>query len=395
MFCRCSRSRRCASPGSKSMAGFSVSSAESARWRLTQPSLPGSDAGAGPEDFAGGHELVQHGRLVVGNPAGQDQRLPGGGRNGHAGELVDGRDDAVQAAQRGLPAAAGRSHVLPGGKEPAVGGGVHGFHFGAERCERTAAQFAEHLGVAPFAHGGRRQKGRQSGRRSYGQGGRDGRGAGFLDAGSLVGRRTARRGCRWRGVRPELAFHHAAVRGQPLQRRADDGDAESQPRRGLGGGEGPVRAGVARDEVAERVRDRFDEGQRHAHGQRHAEGIAEPGGVLDRRKALGTADVDLDGPVGPLQGGEVGGGVGVRRLRMTAFAAGASTAAAATGRLDGLSRGGFGGLTLRRGRRRLQPGGDFLRRERTQEPQEVRDALHARAPCGPVPGAAVHARWRR
>ncbi len=68
--------------------------------------VAGQRAGAGPEDFAGRHELVQHGGLVVGDPAGQDQRFPGGGRNGHAGQLVDGRDDAVQPAQRGLPAAA-------------------------------------------------------------------------------------------------------------------------------------------------------------------------------------------------------------------------------------------------------------------------------------------------
>ena len=66
-----------------------------------------------------------------------------------------------------------------------------------------------------------------------------------------------------------------------------------------------MRAGIARDEVAERIRDRFDEGQRHAHGQRDAEGIPQPGGVLDRRVAFGAADVDLERAVGPLQGSEV------------------------------------------------------------------------------------------
>ena len=62
-------------------------------------------AGAGPEDLPGSHEFVQHGRLVVGHPARQDQRFPRRRRNGHAGELVDGGDDAVQPAQRRLAAA--------------------------------------------------------------------------------------------------------------------------------------------------------------------------------------------------------------------------------------------------------------------------------------------------
>ena len=177
-------------------------------------------------------------------------------------------------------------------------------------------------------------------------------------------------------MRAELAFHHAAVRGEPLQRRADDGDAESQPGRGLGGGERPVRAGVAGDEVAERVRDRLDEGQRHAHGQRDAEGIAQPGGVLHRGEAFDAADVDLDGAVGPLQGGEVGGGVGRRSpgfrrrrtgpaLRQLARRLRRSSAAASRQPRRRAAR----------GRHRLQPGGDFLRRERTQQAQQVRDAL--------------------
>ena len=183
-------------------------------------------------------------------------------------------------------------------------------------------------------------------------------------------------------MRAELAFHHAAVRGKPLQRCADDGDAESQPRRGLGGGEGPVRAGVARDKVTERVRDRFDEGQRHTHGQRHAQGIPEPGGVLDGRKTFGTADVDLDRPVGPQQDGEVGSSVGSRRK------------GGCVRRRDygGFNRGDSFGRPTRRGgvgapnrgpspRRRLQAGGDFLRRERTKKPQEVRDALQPARPA--------------
>ncbi len=108
----------------------------------------------------------------------------------------------------------------------------------------------------------------------------------------------------------ELAFHDAAVRGEPLQRGADDGDAESQPGGRLGGGEGPVGAGVARNEVAQRISDRLDEGQRHPHRQRDAEGVAQAGGVLHCGVALGAADVDLDGAVGAVERYEVRGGIG-------------------------------------------------------------------------------------
>ncbi|MCY1222260.1 hypothetical protein D9M72_343480 [compost metagenome] len=105
------------------------------------------------------------------------------------------------------------------------------------------------------------------------------------------------------GVRAELAFHHAAVRGEPFERGADDGDAESQPGRGFRCGEGPVGAGVAGDEVAQGVGDRFDERQRHPHGQGHPDGVPQAGSVLHGRKALDAADIHPECAVGPLQGG--------------------------------------------------------------------------------------------
>ena len=52
---------------------------------------------------------------------------------------------------------------------------------------------------------------------------------------------------------PELAVHDPAGRRQPGQRAVDDGDAEAEPAGDVGGVERAVRAGVARDEVAERV----------------------------------------------------------------------------------------------------------------------------------------------
>jgi hypothetical protein len=39
--------------------------------------VSGEGTRSGPENLAGGHEFVEHGGLVVGHPAGQDQGLPG------------------------------------------------------------------------------------------------------------------------------------------------------------------------------------------------------------------------------------------------------------------------------------------------------------------------------
>ena len=117
--------------------------------------IAGEGAGPGPEDLSGGHEFVQHGGLVVRNPARQHQRLPRRSGNRHAGQLVDCGDNSIQTAQGRLPAAgAGDADVLPGGEETPVGGGVHRFHLGAQCGQRTTPELPEHFGVAPLAGGG-------------------------------------------------------------------------------------------------------------------------------------------------------------------------------------------------------------------------------------------------
>ncbi len=151
------------------------------------------------------------------------------------------------------------------------------------------------------------------------------------------------RGRRW----PELAFHHPAVRGKPLQGGHDDGDTQSQPRGGFRRGEGPVGAGITSHQVAEGVRHRFNEGQGNAHGQRHPKGVAEPGGVFHRSDALGAGDVDAQRPVGRDQCVDV---------------------------VDGAS--GFLGSL-----------GDLGGGERAEQPEQVRDSLQP--PHFPVGGQAL------
>ncbi len=251
-------------------------------------------AGPGPEDLTGGHELIQHGGLVVGHPACQDQRLPGRSRYRHAGKLVDRGDNTVQPAEGGLPAPGARgADMLPGRQEAPIRGGVHRLHFRAQYCQRTTAELAEHVSVAPFAGGGLLFP---------------------VDPGLLFvlpGGRHFRRG----SVGPELAFHHTAVRGEPLQRSAHHCDAKPQPGRGFRRGEGPVCAGVPGNEVAQGVCHGFDEGKGNAHGQRNADGVTQPGGILDGGIVLGPADVDFDGTVGTQQCGQVRRGQGGVDLR--------------------------------------------------------------------------------
>ena len=60
-------------------------------------------------------------------------------------------------------------------------------------------------------------------------------------------------------------------------------------------------AGVAADQVAERVGHRLEEGLRDADRQRAAQGVTQPPGVLDRGPALLTGDAHPDQPAGPLE----------------------------------------------------------------------------------------------
>ncbi len=60
---------------------------------------PGQRAVAGPEQLAGGGELVEHRGCVVDHPRRQHQRLQRAGGYGAAGELLDHGDHAVDAAQ--------------------------------------------------------------------------------------------------------------------------------------------------------------------------------------------------------------------------------------------------------------------------------------------------------
>ena len=115
----------------------------SARCRLTQPSLPGS--GAWPAQITS-PLLVSSSRiarLVVADPARQDERLQGARRHRAARELVDRRHHAVDAAELAADA-------LPRRQEPGQRLVRDRLDLLAQPGQRPPAELAQHLGVAPL-----------------------------------------------------------------------------------------------------------------------------------------------------------------------------------------------------------------------------------------------------
>ncbi len=107
---------------------------------------------------------------------------------------------------------------------------------------------------------------------------------------------------------PELALEDAAVPRElgeggehgRLARRVAAGDVDR--------GERPVGAGVARDDLAQRVGLALEEGPGEALRRGDAERVAQPAGVLGRGPPLLAGHVDPDRPPLPLELGEPGPG---------------------------------------------------------------------------------------
>ena len=142
---------------------------------------------------------------------------------------------------------------LPGRQEPGQGLRVDRLDLLAQPGQGAAPQAAQHLGVAPL-----------------------GLGAG----------------------RAELAVEHPALAAEPLQGVPDHGGPQRQVGGEVGDGERAVGAGVAGDQVAERVVDRLGEhvGDAGRHG--HAERVAQPADVLDGGPALLAGHPDQGGAAG-------------------------------------------------------------------------------------------------
>ena len=167
------------------------------------------------------------------------------------------------------------------------------------------------------------------------------------------------------GLAPGRNSPSTTRRSAASRRSVSSTTAMPRPSRvgGVGGGERAVGAGVAADEVAERVGDRLDEGDGHADRQRHAEGVAQPGGVLDDGPALDAGDRDARG----------------RGWRAASSVEAHASAVART-----------------RTRSDSQPrSASSSSGQRAEQPQQVDDALGVRAPGGPGRGAAARARSAR
>ena len=196
----------------------------------------GERAAPGPADLARRGELVEQRRGVPGQPRGQDQRLQRARRQRRPGELLDDpRTSSAPGARRIRPRRSRRGglHALPGRQEPAQRALLDGLDLGPQPGQRGPPQAPQHLGVAvlgltwPPAPRHRRA-GRSSPRTS----------------------------------RPDA--------DQPVEHPRDHGDPEPEPGGRLRRRERPVRAGVAEQQVAQRIGHRLGERLGHADGQRGA-----------------------------------------------------------------------------------------------------------------------------
>ncbi len=151
-----SSSARCIGVSARSSSGSgSIRSATSVGATASQPSPPASVPQPGPGHLAGAGQLVEQGRLVAGQPDGQDQRLPGARRDRRPGELLDHPEDVVGA--RRAPAAP--ADPVPGRQEASEGRRLDRLDLRAQPRERAPPDPPQHLGVAEVdatcGHGGR------------------------------------------------------------------------------------------------------------------------------------------------------------------------------------------------------------------------------------------------
>ena len=159
-------------------------------------------ARAHPHDLAGRAQRVEIGGPVLGQARRQHVGLEHRRRDRRARQHAEHVDDAVDAAPV-------RADAVPRRQEAGERAAVDGLDLLAQRRERAAAQLAQHVVVAPLA----------------------------LDA-----------------VGPELAAHDAAVGFERFERRQHPVGADAEVRGHVRGEERAVGAGVAGDEVEQRMR---------------------------------------------------------------------------------------------------------------------------------------------
>ena len=181
---------------------------------------------AAPEHLAGADQLVEQGGGVVGDPR--------WAARGSRGRWPAATAPPSCSTARTSPSRPRRPPPTPchGRQEPGQLDGGDRLDLGPQRGQRAAPQHAQHLGVAVVEA--------------------------VRPAAVLGGQ--------------QLALDDAAGGDQPAQGVEGDGRAEPHHAATVGGGERPVGAGVAGDEVAERVGHRLEEGLRDPDRQRAARG---------------------------------------------------------------------------------------------------------------------------
>ena len=153
-----------------------------------------------------------------------------------------------------VEAAARDGNPVPAGQQPDEGVLFGGYHLPAQAGERLAAHLLQHVGVAPFAV---------------------------------------------HALGAELAFEQFSIGMKAAEHRFDLRGRQAEARRGVGGGEGPVRARITAEQFEQRAVGGLEKHAGKAGRQRHAHGIAIARGVLHGDEARLTGYAYADARAGP------------------------------------------------------------------------------------------------
>ena len=198
---------------------------------------------ADPYDIARGAQRVEVRGRVPAQPRREHVGLERRRDDRRALQLPEHFDQTVDAVARpGVDA-------VPCQREPRVRIGLDGLDLAAQRCERSPPQLAQHVDVTPLA----------------------------LDA-----------------VGPELTADDSSLGLEGGERGHDALDGGSEPGRGRSSEERPVRCGIARDQVVERMLCRRGAHRGKPERNRGAEPVAEPPRIVRVREPVGATDTHRD-----------------------------------------------------------------------------------------------------
>ncbi len=193
-----------------------------------------------PHDLAGRQKIVQEARVVA-HATAEDVAFQDARRDSRPLQLAGHFENPIRSTRL-------RPHPLPCREQPTQGVGLDGFDIAAQCCQRSAPQGTEDSDVDPFLP---------------------------------IASRSVCPGC------------NATLLLQAVQDFGDCGSGKPDRGGSFDLGERAIGAGVAADDVPQRIDHRFEEGFGHTLRRAHAERVTQAGHVFDGRKPVLAPDGHL------------------------------------------------------------------------------------------------------